>query len=137
MNTKNINNIFAPLTAMVDEACKEQTEREHIDVTMKGNYIPWPKIDWEKSLPAPKGWGEIEIEITAADCNAAQLTSSPQVKALRPSHDLVWTVYSIIVCVLKIIIFLSHLKIPRPKAWGFFFAFFSLDKSDIYEYYKL
>jgi len=48
MNTKNINNIFAPLTAMVDEACKGLPEREHIDVTMKGAYIPWPKIDWEK-----------------------------------------------------------------------------------------
>ena len=46
--------IFAPLTAMVDEACKGLPEREHIDVTMKGAYIPWPKIDWT----------EIEIEIT-------------------------------------------------------------------------
>jgi len=50
----NIDNIFAPLTAMVDEACKGLPEREHIDVTMKGAYIPWPKIDWT----------EIEIEIT-------------------------------------------------------------------------
>jgi len=41
--TWNIDNIFVPLTAMVDEACKEQTER------------------------VPEGWGEIEI--TAADCN--------------------------------------------------------------------
>jgi len=72
MNTKNINNIFAPLTAMVDEACKGLPEREHIDVTMKGNYIPWPKIDWDQieKSKAPKGWTEIEIEITSADCNA-------------------------------------------------------------------
>ena len=54
--TWNIDNIFAPLTAMVDEACKEQTK-------------------------APEGWTEIEIEITSADCNAGQLTSSPYAKA--------------------------------------------------------